>query len=583
MALVALGWILLHGGPVRAECSTNICTSDFCLPGFSGDCCTIAGTHLLDDGCTLDFSNRTVTVSGSASLKAATAGGSFQINAANLIVQGLLEAPGGVFGIDPTIGINVTGTFETQVAGNSPGSINLTANGPFDAASLSITALGSVLLFGKDISADQGSADSGGDISIAGASITTTSPIHSNGFAGGFGGDISLSAGTGAVTIGGAISSDCSGADGGAGSISVDATATISVSATLETKGTQGSSGGSISLVANGDVNVAGNLTATGGGTDADGGDITVAGGNANNVTISRALDVRSTTADGGSDGTVSVGPSCNVKLSGSLNARNVALGFGSNSFEYYGSFDVSSSTILADDAAFQGGNFVSCRCLDGNLDGVCDLPLQCASSPITTGATINPALTLQPVMRAPCTCGNGVLDPGEQCDDGNLVDGDCCSSLCLFEASGSSCADDGSACTADQCDGAGSCIHPPKPGVPTCTATPSAMPTNTPTRTATATSTPTPPAQSPTPTITPTPTSTPTATATSTETPTAALDHFACYSARITRGTQPFTAVAGVSLVDEIRSTTMDVHNAAAFCNPANVDGSDPTASTHP
>jgi cysteine-rich repeat protein len=29
--------------------------------------------------------------------------------------------------------------------------------------------------------------------------------------------------------------------------------------------------------------------------------------------------------------------------------------------------------------------------------------------------------------------CGNGVLDPGEQCDDGNFADGDCCPSSCMF------------------------------------------------------------------------------------------------------------------------------------------------------
>jgi cysteine-rich repeat protein len=29
--------------------------------------------------------------------------------------------------------------------------------------------------------------------------------------------------------------------------------------------------------------------------------------------------------------------------------------------------------------------------------------------------------------------CGNGVLDPGEQCDDGNFADGDCCPSTCMF------------------------------------------------------------------------------------------------------------------------------------------------------
>ncbi|MBW2293265.1 MAG: M20/M25/M40 family metallo-hydrolase [Deltaproteobacteria bacterium] len=59
--------------------------------------------------------------------------------------------------------------------------------------------------------------------------------------------------------------------------------------------------------------------------------------------------------------------------------------------------------------------------------------------------------------------CGDGVLDAGEQCDDGNLADGDCCSALCNFEASGSTC-DDGNACSvADTCDGAATCVASPE------------------------------------------------------------------------------------------------------------------------
>ena len=55
-------------------------------------------------------------------------------------------------------------------------------------------------------------------------------------------------------------------------------------------------------------------------------------------------------------------------------------------------------------------------------------------------------------------TCGNATLEPGEQCDDGNLADGDCCSSGCAFEAADSSCSD-ADACTHDDvCDGAGGC-----------------------------------------------------------------------------------------------------------------------------
>ena len=45
--------------------------------------------------------------------------------------------------------------------------------------------------------------------------------------------------------------------------------------------------------------------------------------------------------------------------------------------------------------------------------------------------------------------CLNGVIDPGEDCQDGNIADGDCCSSHCRLEPAGS-------ACTSDQnvCDG---------------------------------------------------------------------------------------------------------------------------------
>lgn len=57
--------------------------------------------------------------------------------------------------------------------------------------------------------------------------------------------------------------------------------------------------------------------------------------------------------------------------------------------------------------------------------------------------------------------CGNSVVEIGEDCEDGNTTDGDCCSSTCQYESVGSPC-DDANACTvADGCS-AGSCI----PGV---------------------------------------------------------------------------------------------------------------------
>jgi cysteine-rich repeat protein len=71
----------------------------------------------------------------------------------------------------------------------------------------------------------------------------------------------------------------------------------------------------------------------------------------------------------------------------------------------------------------------------------------------------------------ATSTCGDGTLDPGEQCDDGaaNGLPGDCCTVTCAFQPAGTACTEDGNLCTADLCDGAGTCTHPIAPSL-TCT-----------------------------------------------------------------------------------------------------------------
>lgn len=59
--------------------------------------------------------------------------------------------------------------------------------------------------------------------------------------------------------------------------------------------------------------------------------------------------------------------------------------------------------------------------------------------------------------------CGDGLLDPGEDCDDGNDDNNDCCDDSCMFEPSGTPCSD-GDVCDGEEmCDGAGSCL----PGLP--------------------------------------------------------------------------------------------------------------------
>ena len=91
-----------------------------------------------------------------------------------------------------------------------------------------------------------------------------------------------------------------------------------------------------------------------------------------------------------------------------------------------------------------------------------------------------------------PTGCGDGSVTGLEDCDDGNIVSGDCCSGGCTFEpaatacaagggcdvglcdgtgtcvaspvAAGTPCPGDGNSCTLDECDGAGLCTHPAAP-----------------------------------------------------------------------------------------------------------------------
>jgi cysteine-rich repeat protein len=57
--------------------------------------------------------------------------------------------------------------------------------------------------------------------------------------------------------------------------------------------------------------------------------------------------------------------------------------------------------------------------------------------------------------------CANGIMDPGETCEDGNWTNGDCCSSTCQLAPNGNPCTTDGNPCTSDVCNATGTCTHP--------------------------------------------------------------------------------------------------------------------------
>lgn len=95
------------------------------------------------------------------------------------------------------------------------------------------------------------------------------------------------------------------------------------------------------------------------------------------------------------------------------------------------------------DDGNDTSGDGCNSSCLI-ELGSPCTLNDDCVSTLCdTTQATS--------VCEAPLTCGNGVLESGEACDDGNNVDNDGCNSSCLVEL-GSSCALDAD-CASGRCD----------------------------------------------------------------------------------------------------------------------------------
>ena len=119
------------------------------------------------------------------------------------------------------------------------------------------------------------------------------------------------------------------------------------------------------------------------------------------------------------------------------------------------GEVDLDGSTRVAGGRVDIGADEVTCG------DGVTDPGEQCDDNDLDDGDGCDSNCTVT-------GCGNGVVTMGEQCDDGNFSVGDCCDASCSFETAGSSCDDDEPCTLADACDGAGTCSGDAEPD-PAC------------------------------------------------------------------------------------------------------------------
>ncbi len=113
--------------------------------------------------------------------------------------------------------------------------------------------------------------------------------------------------------------------------------------------------------------------------------------------------------------------------------------------------------TIDPNTGAFSGtGSMGACGAIafDGRASASAPLftgSFECASAGVAGGINAS-------------RCGNGQVDPGETCDDGER-DGSCCTRTCTLLPTGTGCRDDGSPCTSDTCSAIGECVHAPLTG----------------------------------------------------------------------------------------------------------------------
>jgi len=108
-----------------------------------------------------------------------------------------------------------------------------------------------------------------------------------------------------------------------------------------------------------------------------------------------------------------------------------------------------------------------TCHCGCGLPDAACSTTVGTAVCSSTNGCM---GLSIDPEDNSQCIppeCGNTVVESGEECDDGNVVDGDGCSALCAVEhicgngvVTGTEQCDDGNVLDADGCSSACAIEH---------------------------------------------------------------------------------------------------------------------------
>ncbi|HLK11005.1 MAG TPA: hypothetical protein VKW76_06460 [Candidatus Binatia bacterium] len=414
----------------------------------------------------------------------------FQSQNGNVVVSNLVTAQGGAGGggcidMDAHLDVQVAGLDASSTAGQgSGGMIMITADGD-------ITMSGVANVQGDGTTA----GGDGGDICVAATGALTVGPaatMEAQGGGGGSGGCIDLSTVNGTLLAQGQMwafgSLDDQQDVGSGGMVCLDGGPEVDVTGATDLHGPASQvTGGEFDGTATGTFNQKAAVNATGGD-----GLITIqaptvsvlgaglvtddpqSAGEVNPIGCSAlTVDAASTLSSVGPGG-FNLLQGGSVAVHGTVHADPtlpVAQGTGNpctasaNCIQYVAALDVSGAAFSLAPQAEQVAVILPC------VPPTTTTTLPGGTTTSTMATTTTSTTTTTTTLPLP-VCGNGVLDPGEQCDDGpkNGTPASCCTSTCTLQPGGTACADDGNLCTADVCTGtADVCSHPAEPS-PTCT-----------------------------------------------------------------------------------------------------------------
>jgi cysteine-rich repeat protein len=335
--------------------------------------------------------------------------------AVNAIINGSSGGDGATMDLFTTTG-DLTVTKKIDVTGGSPeglgGSIDLTAA----AGNVSLTGP----IVGNGGTGIEESCGDGAEVNVtAGLAVSLGSDITVNAGTQCFGGAVTIVAGTTFTTQSGSnITATGPGAFGGGGSFTVQTGSDATLrSVNLTSPGVGGfvdirSSSGTISFLGPVDARATGSF-AIGGFSDVNGCNVTIASG--------AKIDVR------GNFPIPSTGEN-NITAGGVLTIAGQLLASSFNTLEIRAGAPIITGTVTPAAVIIVNPALPDCAqmaaCGDGDLD---------AGESCDDGNIANCDGCRADCQRADNVCGDGIRECGEQCDDGNTVDDDGCSADCML------------------------------------------------------------------------------------------------------------------------------------------------------